>query len=87
MMKQDVPPPKPKSRHDLSAIRAPDEISERVGIIILVRIIFSLEIVLFKPVQLPDTLVPDEYHIVKSRGVWPLKFNDEYRTLDLKKLL
>lgn len=29
-MKQDVPPAKPKSRHDLSAIRAPEEMAEQV---------------------------------------------------------
>jgi len=32
------------------------------------------------PLQLTDTLVPDEYHIVKSRGVWPLRINENQFT-------
>ncbi|KAK6195039.1 hypothetical protein SNE40_000555 [Patella caerulea] len=33
------------------------------------------------PLQLPDTLVPDEYHIVKNRGVMGIEFHeDKYST-------
>ncbi|CAG2256169.1 unnamed protein product [Mytilus edulis] len=34
-----------------------------------------------KPLQLPDTLIPEEYHIVKNKGVMGLEFHeDKYST-------
>ena len=31
-----------------------------------------------KPLELPDSLVPDEYHIVKNKGVVGLEYYDRY---------
>ena len=36
---------------------------------------------IFQSLTLPDTLIPEEYHIVKNKGVMGLEFNeDDYAT-------
>ena len=30
-----------------------------------------------KVIQIPDTLVPDEYKVVKNQGVWPLQYDEK----------
>ena len=39
------------------------------------------EYFLFQTIQLPDTLIPKEYHIVKNKGVLGLDYFEEYVTL------
>lgn len=29
-------------------------------------------------IEIPDTLIPEEYHVIKNQGVWPLKIEDKY---------
>lgn len=31
----------------------------------------------FQPLELPDTLIPEEYHIVKNKGVMGIEFHEE----------
>jgi hypothetical protein len=30
-----------------------------------------------KPIQIGETLVPEEFRIVKNQGVWPLKVEEQ----------
>ena len=41
-------------------------------------VITFCDVFLFQPLQLPDTLIPEEYHIVKNKGVMGIEFHEEY---------
>ncbi|XP_070532396.1 axonemal dynein light chain domain-containing protein 1-like isoform X2 [Ptychodera flava] len=60
---QEVPRPPPNDPFDKSSIRASEKFKDP-----------SQE---KKGMSLPDTLIPEEYHIVKSKGVQGLEFHDE----------
>ncbi|KAK3088891.1 hypothetical protein FSP39_025040 [Pinctada imbricata] len=37
-----------------------------------------------KPLELPDTLIPDEYHIVKNKGVMGIEFHEDKYSTQIK---
>jgi hypothetical protein len=37
----------------------------------------AINFVYFQVLQLPDTLIPEEYHIVKNKGVIGIEYHEE----------
>ena len=79
-MHRPISKPQP-TKFDLSAIRAHESYSEKVNkenSKFLIQILWMIFLFFFqlKTIQIPDSIVPDEYKVVRNQGVWPLQYDD-----------